>query len=171
MDAPFPATASGTGALTGFGRVDPRWGAPLRPGGFFHHRDSENTEEHREGDTRKRRGAKTQRGSAVRFAQHADCVRWVLARRGLRKRASSARNDRKDGASRLAGLGSAFGVRGNRRGQRTLPRSTVPDTKYAATFSVFLKSLDQRTVRYASLAHSAKTLNLTTSSAPRDENW
>ena len=43
--------------------------------------------------------------------------------------------------------------------------------KYAAIFSVFLKSLDQRTVRYASLVHSAKTPNITTSSAPRDENW
>ena len=43
-------------------------------------------------------------------------------------------------------------------------------TKYAATLSVFLKSLGQRTVRYASLAHSAKTLNITTPSAPRNEN-
>ncbi len=52
----------------------------------------------------------------------------------------------------------------------TLPPVIYCGTKYAATFSVFLKSLDQRTVGYASLAHSAKTRNFTTSSVPRDEN-
>jgi hypothetical protein len=44
-------------------------------------------------------------------------------------------------------------------------------TKYAAVFDVFLISLNQRTVEYASFTHSAKTSNPTTSSEPRDENW
>jgi hypothetical protein len=43
--------------------------------------------------------------------------------------------------------------------------------KYAAIFAVFLNSLNQHSTDYASFAQSAKTANLTTSSAPRDENW
>jgi hypothetical protein len=53
----------------------------------------------------------------------------------------------------------------------TFPQVIYYGAKYAAIFDVCLNSLNQRTVRYASFAHSAKTPNLTTSSAPRDENW